>query len=214
MTRGPGRQAGVPSIRCSHTVPLRDGSGGRRPCRKWARPGTTVCEMHVGAAAHVVRKADLRMTLAQVMQHDPRPLGEVLLDATHVADSLMRDLKERVLAHDEPVDPDLLTRLVEATRLAHHLAETSVRAGVQVELVRQAHVRAELDGIVIARALGAALDAQSRALRERGAPEELVAVLRVAGHRAAHEQLRALEDAPAQEELRRSSLRELEGGRE
>jgi hypothetical protein len=195
VTRGPGRQAGVPSVRCSHTVPLKDGSGGRRRCKKWARPGTTVCEMHVGKAAHVLRKADERMTLAQVIQHDARPLGEVLLDATHVADSLMRDLKTQVLAGGEPVDPDLLTRLVEATRLAHHLAETSVRAGVQVELVRQARLSSDLNADAVVRVLARVLDALTAGPRAPLAPlgHEYLAELRAWLHEVVGLELEALE---------------------
>jgi hypothetical protein len=154
VTRGKSRQAGVPTVRCSH-VAYRT----QRRCRLPAVVGTTVCHMHAGAARHVARKADERMTLAQVMQHDARPLGEVLLDATHVADSLMRDLKTQVLANGEPVDPDLLMRLVEATRLAHHLAETSVRTGVQVELVRRARLSREADAAYVTHVLGRVLDA-------------------------------------------------------
>ena len=49
------------------------------------------------------------------------------------------------------------------------LAETTVRAGVQVALVREAQVQTELNSTLVTRALGAGLDSASRALREAGA---------------------------------------------
>jgi hypothetical protein len=74
------------------------------------------------------------MTLAQLLQGDPRPLAEVLLDATHTADAVFRELRLQVAAGDT-VTVDQLDRLLERARLAHHLARTTVETGVVVKLV-------------------------------------------------------------------------------
>ena len=95
--------------------------------------------------------------------------------------------------------------------LVQDLAETTVRAGVQVQLVRRAQLQTEMNAALVVRALGRALDAASRALRDAGASEEQVAALRVAAHAAAGEELRAAEDPTYRDELRQTSLRELEG---
>ena len=85
------------------------------------------------------------------MQHEdpdaPRPLGEVMLDAVHNADVLMRSLRDVRLrvARDEPVSGEDVDRLVRMSQVAHALAETTVRAGVQVALVREAQVQTELN---------------------------------------------------------------------
>jgi hypothetical protein len=186
VTRSLRRQAGVPSVRCAATAK----STGRR-CGRFACPGTTVCPSHLGTAPHVTRKADERMTLAQLLQHDPRPLGEVLVEATHNADALMRDLKTQVLEGGEPIDPDLLTRLVEATRLAHHLAETSVRAGVQVELVRQARLETEMNAAAVVRVLARVLDALTSGPRAPLAPlgPDFIGELRVWLHEVVRAEL-------------------------
>jgi hypothetical protein len=215
VTRGKSRRFGVPSMRCTAWA-----KGPQRRCRRWALVGLTVCDLHTGEDPRKQAAADRRDVVAQLLQHEdpdrPRPLGEVMLEAVHNADVLMRSLDEvrlRVLRREE-VTGEELDRLVRMSQVAHALAETTVRAGVQVELVRQAHLRTELDSSVIVRALGAALDAVGRRLRAAGLPEDLLTAVRVEAHAAVGDELRALEDGAALEELRRSSLRELEGGRE
>jgi hypothetical protein len=213
MSRGRSRQAGIPPARCGAVTHTRGG----RPCRRFVQVGSLRCNLHSGTAPQAIKKGDDRATIAQLLQHEdpdrPRPLGEVMLEAVHNADVLMRsldDVRLRVLRREE-VTGEELDRLVRMSQVAHALAETTVRAGVQVELVRQAQLSREMNSAVVVRALGAALDAQSRALRSRGAPEELVELLRVVAHQAAGDELRALEDVPAQEDLRRGVAAELEG---
>lgn len=99
------------------------------------------------------------------------------------------------------------------SQVAHALAEATVRAGVQVELVRQARVATELNATLVTSALAAALDAVIHRLRDAGVPEDALQAARVAAHAAAGEVLEAAEDPDAQDDLRRSTLRELEGGR-
>jgi hypothetical protein len=172
-------------------------AGSRKPCRAYARPGTTVCKDHGGSAPQVLRKAEERMTLAQLLQGDPRPLGEVLIDATHTADALMRTYKARVLA-GETLDADLLTRLVEATARAHHLAETTARLGVHVELVKQAQLQRQLDDAYITHTLGRVLNALTGrygVLRPLG--EEYVEELRLWLHGVIGRELAAIETPDA-----------------
>lgn len=87
--------------------------------------------------------------------------------------------------------PNLLTRLVEATRLAHHLAETSVRAGVQVELVRQARLSADLNAAAITHVLARVLDALTAGPRASLAPlgHEFIADLRLWLHEVVRREL-------------------------
>ena len=212
MTRGKSRRFGIPPMRCVATAK----STGLR-CGRWALVGQTCCDLHTGWAPQSVAAADRRSVVAQLLQHEdpdhPRPLGEVMLEAVHNADVLMRsldDVRLRVLRREE-VTGEELDRLVRMSQVAHALAETTVRAGVQVELVRQAQLATEMNSAVVVRALGAALDVVGRRLRAAGVPEELVALVRVEAHAAVGDELRALEDAPAQEDLRRGVAAELEG---
>jgi hypothetical protein len=189
-----------------------------RPCRAWAIVGTRRCKDHGSWSPQAAAKGQERATVAQLLQHEdpdgPRPVGEAMLDAFNTADVLHRSLREGRLrvARGEPVTGEELDRLVRMAQVVVHLGEQLARVGVGAELVRQARLAAEMNGAVIYRALGRAVDAQSRALRERGAPEELVILLREAAHEAALEELRAAEDPGYEDELRGAVLREVEGG--
>ena len=212
MTYEKSRRAGIPTVRCVHVA-----YSTQQRCRNPARVGTTLCHMHAGSASHIQRKANERATIAQLMQHEdpdhPRPLGEVMLEAVHNADVIMRSLSDvrlRVLRGEEVELADV-DRLLEMSRAAQHLAESTTRAGVQVELVRQASLQTEMNSAVVVRALGAALDVVGRRLRAAGVPEDLLAAVRVEAHAAVSDELRAVEDAPALEDLRRGVTAELEG---
>jgi hypothetical protein len=99
--------------------------------------GSTTCRMHGAMAPNVVRKRDERMTFAQLLQSDPRPVGEVLLDALHNADVAMQDMRASLADEGQPVTVDQLDRFIYLSRLTHHLAKTTVDAGVEVALVNQ-----------------------------------------------------------------------------
>jgi hypothetical protein len=202
MTRGKSRQAGIPTVRCSH-VAYRT----QRRCRLPAVVGTTVCHVHAGTAAHIAEKAQERVTVAQLMQHedpdDPRPLGEVMLEAVHNADTLMRaarDVRLRV-QRNEPVTGEELDRLVRMSQVAHHLAETTVRVGVQVELVRQARLASDLNAEAVVRVLARVLDALTAGSRAPLAPlgEEYLRDLRLWLHEVVGLELEALEERPAED---------------
>ena len=191
MTRGKSRRFGVPSMQCNAKAKR---SGQR--CRRWALVGLTVCDLHTGEDPRKQAAADRRDVVAQLLQHEdpdrPRPLGEVMLEAVHNADVLMRSLDEvrlRVLRREE-VTGEELDRLVRMSQVAHALAETTVRAGVQVELVRQAHLRTELVGAAVVRVLGRVLDALALPQEER-----------VRVHALVGDELRALQGADADDLL-------------
>jgi hypothetical protein len=151
MGRGKSRIVGLPSMRCTAT------NRAGKPCGMWARVGSTVCHMHGGDIPVVERKSQVRLTLAQLLQGDPRHPWEVLLDAVHVADALMREARARVREGDE-LAPDDLTRLVEATTRAAALAKVSIdsRAVEQIAQQRQRHL--DIEGEVVATAVRAAVN--------------------------------------------------------
>jgi hypothetical protein len=123
VTRGASRQAGIPPVQC--TAHTRAGN----PCMNFAKVGSTVCYLHGGKAPQVIRKADQRATLAQLLQSDPRPLPEVMAEAVHNVDAAMRDARLRLLEGEE-VTVDQLDRVLELSRLAHHLSRTMLETGI------------------------------------------------------------------------------------
>jgi hypothetical protein len=124
----------------------------------FASVGRTVCKQHGGAAGQVVRKGEERATFAQLLQGDPRPVGEVLLDALHNADVAMRDMRAGLVA-GEPVTLDTLDRFINLSRLTHHLAKTTVDAGVLTKLVEQQRAQVSELGVFISEVLLAVLNA-------------------------------------------------------
>lgn len=150
MTRGLARQAGIPSVRC--TARTRRGT----PCQQFAPTGQLVCRWHGGAAPQVVRKAEERVTFAQLLQGERRPLAEVLLDCVHTADAATQELRIEV-ASGEPVSVDRLDRLLELNRLTHHLARTAFDSGVAAKLVEQQRASLQEVGAVLSEVLLAVL---------------------------------------------------------
>jgi hypothetical protein len=115
--------------------------------------GRVTCYLHGGAAGQVVRKAEERVTFAQLLQSDPRPVGEVLLDALHSLDVAHRDLRAQLVERGEPVTIDQLDRFVSVARVTHHLAKTSIDAGVAVKLVEQQRAPLSEIGVFISEVL-------------------------------------------------------------
>jgi hypothetical protein len=124
----------------------------------FASVGRLQCRMHWGNTALAVRKGEERATFAQLLQSNPRPVGEVLLDALHNADVAMRDMRAQLVA-GEPVTVDTLDRFINLSRLTHHLAKTTVDAGVLTKLVEQQRVGLEEIGEFVAGVLITVLDA-------------------------------------------------------
>jgi hypothetical protein len=113
--------------------------------------------MHGAHVPAVERKRSERMTFAQLLQSDPRPVGEVLLDALHNADVAMQDMRAQ-LTTGEPVTVDQLDRFISISRLTHHLAKTTVDAKVEVQLVEQARASVGELGMILSEVLLAVLD--------------------------------------------------------
>jgi hypothetical protein len=125
-------------------------------CRNWVTPGTTVCTMH-GQNGATLRKAEERVTLAQLLEQDPRHPWEVVLDATHMMDAIVRDFQTQLTA-GEVITPEQLDRLINVNQIRHHLATTAIstKAHEQVSLAFTRHL--ELEGELVATAVAAALD--------------------------------------------------------
>jgi hypothetical protein len=124
------RPAGLPPTRCTATA-KRTGE----PCQQWAVVGTVVCWHHNGANGRVKANGDMRITLAQLLAQDPRSPWEVVLDATHTLDCLMRDAKVDLQA-GEPVSVDQLDRLINLSQTAHHLAQTAIQTKAAEHIVQ------------------------------------------------------------------------------
>lgn len=139
-------------MRCTATA---KGTGER--CRNFAVVGMTVCTMH-GLTGNGFRKAEERVTLAQLLEGDRRHPWEVVLDATHTMDAIVRDFRAEVVA-GETITVDQLDRLINVNQIRHHLATTAIstKAHEHVALAFEQHL--ELQGRAVGIAIGAALDA-------------------------------------------------------
>lgn len=142
------RTHGIPAIRCSATK--RDGT----PCRKWAHPGAAVCTMHGAKAKQVRAKASQRLTMAELHANDARHPWQVVLDATHIADTLMRDAEQQ-LRGGEPLTAGQVDRLVEITRFTHHLAKTALDTRAHEHLAEAFQRDGRLEGELVAEAVTA-----------------------------------------------------------
>ena len=82
----------------------------------------------------------MRMSISQIIGEDRRPVGEVILDSVAIMDKLMREAAVPLRA-GQPLAPDQLDRLLDATKLANHVAKVAVDAGATQALVleRQRH---------------------------------------------------------------------------
>lgn len=165
-------RGGVPPIRCSaHSK--RTGE----LCRRYAKPGTTTCASHWGASPQAVAKAEVRMTLAQLLGQDPRTPWEVVLDATHTADVLMRDTKAKLLV-GENVTVEQVDRLLELTTYAHKLASVAIQTGAAERVAATYERNLREEGQVLATALETVLDGVERYLTGLGLDAGRVIALR------------------------------------
>lgn len=150
------REPAIPPIKCT--------ARSRRTkatCRKWAIPGTVVCKLHGGGAPQVREKAAVRSTLAELIQRDPRHPWQVVLDATHIGDSLMKECEEP-LRRGQSLTAEQVDRLVESTRLAHHLAKTALDTRAHEMLAERTERDTKLEGEIVGEVVGRSLDALAR----------------------------------------------------
>jgi hypothetical protein len=152
VPHGATRTAGIPSMRC--TAKTRRGT----PCMNFCSVGRLTCRLHGGNAGQVVRKADERVTLAQLLQSDPRPIPVVLMEAVHNVDAVARDMRAGI-EEGEAVSLDQLDRFLSVNRVTAHLAKTVVETGVLAKLVAEQRVAVEEIGVFISEVLLAVLNA-------------------------------------------------------
>jgi hypothetical protein len=109
--------------------------------------------MHLGLAPNNVRKAEVRMTLGQILRQDPRPLHVAMKDAFATADAAHVDAKSYVSVDGETNAQDL-ARLLEASERVMKLGKTIVDAGVLTKMVelsqqsRDEYLRQLIDAMV------------------------------------------------------------------
>jgi hypothetical protein len=111
----------IPPARCaatSHTT--------GKPCRAWARPGTTVCKWHRGNDRPKSRKANVRLALSELLA-DGRDPRVILLDATQAADALYREGRQR-LALGETLTVDELDRFLQNLNRVHAMSKIAIDA--------------------------------------------------------------------------------------
>jgi hypothetical protein len=98
------------------------------------------------------------MTLAQLIQNDPRPVGTVLLSALHAADALLRDAEVKVTDAGKEVPVETMTRFIEAIDRAAKLAKVTIDAGVAVKMVEARTRDLEAEGQIVVDAMVSVLD--------------------------------------------------------
>ncbi|MEU2986241.1 hypothetical protein ABZ647_17755 [Micromonospora aurantiaca] len=135
-------------------------------CKNYPPPGGVVCRFHGGATPQAKRKAAVRLALRELITDgDPRHPWQVLLDALHVSDSLMREAVVQ-LGTGEPITPQQLTTLVDSIERASRLAKVTLDARAQEHMQLQLGREAELVAHVLNAAIEAAgldLDQEARA---------------------------------------------------
>ncbi|GAA5119253.1 hypothetical protein GCM10025762_36890 [Haloechinothrix salitolerans] len=119
-----------------------------KQCRRWATPGTTVCPNHGSKAPGTVRKANERLTLAELMQGDRRHPWEVVLDHTHTIDVIAREARLG-LTEGEEITPEQLDRIVETAKVAHHLAKTAIDTRAHEHIAEHYQRNVQLEGEII-----------------------------------------------------------------
>jgi hypothetical protein len=162
---------GIPPVKC-HAKAKSTGE----PCRQFAVVGGTVCYHH-GANGRVMNAAERRVTLAQLVERDPRNPMEIVLDMTHKLDVITEAYQDELLANVEDITDDQVDRLIQLSSTTHHLASTAIntKAHEKIALAFDRHVD------VLSQMVNTAIDA---ALDKVGLSEPWRSYAFVVGHRA------------------------------
>lgn len=156
------------------------------PCDQWAVVGATVCNTHGASAPQVKAAAEKRVTLAEAMVSGPkRQPYEVLEDALHAADLLMREAIFE-LGEGGSVSASTMEKFVQAFERAHRLAKVNMDAGIDQRRMRLAEAQAGQMHQVFTRVLaGLALTPEQKALVPQLLKREIEGVLVQRGEIAA-----------------------------
>jgi hypothetical protein len=119
------RTSGVPPIHCGARCKTSRRHPAGEPCWSWAVVGTTRCRMHGGVSGQVIMKANVELTIRELIDRDPRPIRAVLTDAVHLADACMKD-QERAAVPD-------VSRLLESTRYVVAVATAALSHGLRLD---------------------------------------------------------------------------------
>lgn len=170
---------GFPSVKCVATSRR---TGNR--CANWSLPGSPVCRMHRGKSPTAIAKAEMRMSVSQLLGEDRRPVGEVILDTVAIMDRLMLEAAVPLRA-GEPLPADQLDRLLDATKLANHVAKVAVDAGATAALVRERERHRDQENAHVTGAVAAIVDGLEDHLVALGIDQRHVLALRTWAFEAA-----------------------------
>jgi hypothetical protein len=118
--------------------------------------GTTVCFQH-GVNGNTRRAATTRVTLAQLLEADPRHPWEVVLDMTATLDAITRDCRAQIVDGDT-IDVNMLDRLISLAQTTHHMAAVAINSKAAEQIALAYEKNAELEGELVAVAISAAID--------------------------------------------------------
>ncbi|MCS7477499.1 hypothetical protein ACFFQW_35955 [Umezawaea endophytica] len=109
-------------------------------------------------------KAMMRLGLAELMKSDPRPVWEVVLDHVHALDAIAREARVD-LREGEDVSAEQLDRIVDSSKAALTAAKLAIDTRSYEMMAEQTRRNVELEGKVVAEAIGRVLDVLLNDLR-------------------------------------------------
>lgn len=139
----------IPPVRCS-----RKATSTGKQCKRYARPGTSVCSKHGARRDDIADKAQQTVTLATLLASDPRPVFEVLQDAIHTLDSVHRKSKVDALKQNQEkgsIDADTVTELVNSARGVSTVTLAATRTAAWQAIAQSHERRINLEARLLAR---------------------------------------------------------------
>lgn len=120
------------------TAKKRDGT----PCKMWAIRGGTVCRCHGGQLPVVRAAAARRVAIHEALESgDRRHPWEVLFDALHGADVLMREMRVRL---GDTETPEAIAEFIKSFERAAQLAKMTLDSRAQEYAATRVQVEAEM----------------------------------------------------------------------